>query len=606
MNYLKRFSCYAMLMMLFCCMAGLASCSDDDDADVVNGVGTITGTITDDYNAPLAGVKVAIDGGATTTTSATGEYTLTDVPVGRTVITFSKDDYQTVSVTVTAKSYSNGVALVNASMEYAAAKITGQILDAKNGNSPLAGVTVSVSETQSVTTGADGKFTISNLPLDAYMVSFTKDGYATITRTVGIDQFIDGVATINVTMGGRQVLRDKTMDDLLNADHWYYNEYRGGRNAESYPHWDWSTDYMATMDFYGCWEEQNEGTTLQIRNNGAEQANPADLNVFDSYIYGIKHITADNAVMTVQCRTHNATADEPTVWGVQVIDLSEAEPEAVKIGDNRTLASENYSPEAFDLSAYIGKDVVIAIGTYRAKTGDYWKQLVLRRIAFANTAIDGWAWLPGTPINDELDDWTLTQEMIRSTMPQTKFSFTGISPVGGNRDNYVEAYRAWREVGHIGAEWSFVPRVKDPEPFAGEGFVMKTRGGGTPVNVEDPEAFFYTKFAIENGHNHFVMKCRNFSGSNATFYKLTAIDDNMNVEHLQPSKVEAQQWEAAAGGCVKFIHEDGGAGSPEKYATFEFDLSKYNGKNVTLVLGVYKGEDNGDENKLCIYSINMN
>lgn len=606
MNIFKLLGKFAMFMMVCCITAGFTSCSDDDDANPSAGVGTVTGTITDDYNAPLAGVAVSTDGGITATTSANGEYTLNNVPVGRTVITFSKNDYQTVSVTVTAKSYKEGVALVNASMEYAAAKITGKILDAKNGNAPLSGVTVSVSETQSATTGADGVFTIENLPLDAYSVSFAKDGYATITRIVGIDQFVDGVATINVTMGGRQILRDKTMDDLLAADHWYYNEYRGGRNAESYPHWDWSTDYMATMDFYGCWEEQNEGTTLQIRNNGAEQSNPADLNVFDSYIYGIKHITADNAIMTVQCRTHNATAEEPTVWGVQVIDMSEAEPEAVKIGDNHTLASENYSPESFDLSAYIGKDVVIAIGTYRAKTGDYWKQLVLRRIAFANTAIDGWAWLPGTPINDELDDWTLTQEMVRSTMPQTKFSFTGISPVGGSRDNYVEAYRAWREVGHIGAEWSFVPRVKDPEPFAGEGFVMKTRGGGTPVNVEDPEAFFYTKFAVENGHNHFVLKCRNFSGSNATFYKLTAIDDNMNVEHLKPSKVEAQQWENAAGGCIKFIHEDGGTGSPEKYATFEFDLSKYNGKNVTLVLGVYKGEDNGDENKLCIYSINMN
>ena len=39
-----------------------------------------------------------------------------------------------------------------------------------------------------------------------------------------------------------------------------YNEYRGGKNADSYPHWDWSTDYMCTLSFWGNMEEQPEGT----------------------------------------------------------------------------------------------------------------------------------------------------------------------------------------------------------------------------------------------------------------------------------------------------------------------------------------------------------
>ena len=34
--------------------------------------------------------------------------------------------------------------------------------------------------------------------------------------------------------------------------------------------------------FKGAWQEQNEGTTLQIRNSGDDRNNPADMDVFDS------------------------------------------------------------------------------------------------------------------------------------------------------------------------------------------------------------------------------------------------------------------------------------------------------------------------------------
>ncbi|MBQ2225728.1 MAG: carboxypeptidase regulatory-like domain-containing protein, partial [Prevotella sp.] len=283
---------FAVFLLLGCLSFLVCSCSDDDNVSANYSTGTVTGIITDDYNTPLEGVAVKVEGTElTTVTNAEGEYTLNGVSVQKNVITFSKADYQTFSVTVTPTSYNKGVALVNAAMEYAAAKITGVVLDAKNGNAPKAGVKVSISETQSVTTGADGRFVIDNLPLDAYTVTFIYEGYETITRTVGIDGFVDGTAIIDVTLGGRQILPHKTLDDLLNCDYWYFNEYTGGRNATAYPHWDWSTDFMATMDFYGNWEEQNEGTTLRIRNDEADRSNPANLQEFDSYVYGMKHIT---------------------------------------------------------------------------------------------------------------------------------------------------------------------------------------------------------------------------------------------------------------------------------------------------------------------------
>lgn len=605
----KLFNLLTTIFLLGCLAWMATSCSDDDDKGGL-GTGTVSGIITDDYDAPLEGVAVKLEGGtATATTNANGEFTLNEVAKDKAILSFSKQNYQTISVTITPKSFSNGVALVNASMIYAAAKIYGTVLDGKHGNAPLAGVQVSISETQTVTTGADGTFVIDNLPLDAYTVTFTYDGYETVTRTLGIDGFIDGTATVDVTMGGRQILPHKTLDDLMNADHWFFSEYRGGRNGQDYPHFDWSTDFMATLDFQGAWEEQNEGTTLQIQNNpGDDQAHPADLNNFDSYVYGLKRITEDNKIMTIQCRTHSASNDDPAVWGVQVVDMSQASPSAVKLGENRTLNSEDYKSEVFDLSDYVGKDVIIAIGIYRARTGDYWKQFVLRRLAFNKTAVkEGfWGWLPGTAINDELSSWGLTQEMVRSAMPQTVYSFSGVSPMNGNRDNYGSAYHSWRDVNHLFALWSFVPLHKDTEPFAGEGFVMKTNGGGTPVSLTEPQAYVYAKFSIAAGHDHFTLRCRNFSSANSTVFKLTAITNDMAVKHILPSNVSANQWGEAGDGCVSFVHEDGGKGNPEAYATFTYDLTEFDGKDVTLCLGVYKGTDNGDENKLCIYSANLN
>jgi hypothetical protein len=127
---------------------------------------------------------------------------------------------------------------------------------------------------------------------------------------------------------------------------------------------------MCTLDFRGAWQEQNEGTTLQIRNSEAERTNPADLNVFDSFVYGSKKITADNKILSVRLRTHNADAGAPAHFGVQVVDLTAAQPIAVKVGENKTYGSGDYADFEFDLSAYVGKEVIVAIGIYRQATGN--------------------------------------------------------------------------------------------------------------------------------------------------------------------------------------------------------------------------------------------
>jgi hypothetical protein len=586
--------------VLLATLAVVSSCNKENEPESI-GVGTIAGTVTDDTGAPISGVTVAVTGiEQTVSTGSDGKYTVSNVSMESHAVTFSKTGWLTVSLTVTVKKFdANHTATASVSMINAEAKITGTILDAKNNNAPLAGVTVSIGPGGTVVTGNDGKFVLENLIVDDYTVTFTKTNYVAVIKAVTKSDFVNKIVTLDISMGGTELLRGKTAADLATADKWYYNEYRGGRNADAYPHWDWACNYMCVLDFIGNWEEQNEGTTLRIRNEEADRSNPADLNVFDSYVYGSKKITADNKILSLRVRTHNADAAAPAHFGVQVIDLSATEPVNVKIGD-RTHGSGDYADYDFDLSAYVGKEIIIAVGIYRQATGDYWKQLVLRAIRFADRKVANWDWLPGTEV---IEGWKLTQETARSTMPHTKKSFTGISPISGNRDNYVNAYRAWRPVNHIAAEWSFVPLKKDPEVFPSEGYLIKTRN--TPeVNTEVPEAYYYAKFAIATGSNRLTLKTRNF-GSNYTYFKLTAIKEDGTLIHVAPTSNTAQDASAAENGCWKFKHGAGGASNPEEYASFVYDLSQFNGNDVLFVFGIYNGAANSGENKLVFYSINV-
>lgn len=600
-------------MVLMVAMASIVySCKKESDKQTNEGVCSISGVVTNqDTGLPLVGVNVIVKGMTDTVkTSSDGKYTIEKVTKDSHIVIFSKNNYQTISITVLAKDFdSNNKTTVNSGLLYAAAKIVGIVTDAKNKNVPLAGVTVSIGTAGTVTTAADGTYAIGNLLIDNYTLTFTKATYVTATHAIVKADFIDDVATFNLPIGGAELLRGLTALDLASADKWYYNEYRGGGNADAYPHWDWACDYMSSNTFVGDWQENWEGTSLRIRNDATNQANPADLNVFDTYTYGSKKITADNKILSIRSRTFFDTkiSDHNAYFGVQVIDLGAADPKAVKVGDNQIIASEDYTDFDFDLSAYVGKEVIIAIGTYRQSTGDYWRQVSLRAIRFANQKVTGTNWLPGTEV---IPGWQLTKETVASTMPQQNTAFTGISPISAGRDvsmttGYPAAYHAWRDVHHVGAEWSFVPLKKDPEVAAGEGYIIKTRDVAE-VSTVVPEAYLYAKFSIAAGKNQFTFKTRNFNDANPTYFKLTAIKEDGTVTQVEPKSNTATSASAADDGCWKFINNKGTKDVPTDYATFVYDLSQFNGSNVVLAIGVYNGVASSGENKLAFYSINLN
>lgn len=601
-------------MFAVCAMTLGVSACQEDPSEQPETKGTIQGTVLDNLGNPVEGVTVAVsDVEGTVATAADGTFKVENVDIDRHTLKFTKSGYLEASTSVSAAKFVDGVATVDVTIQIANARISGKVLDAQAENTPLAGVLVSISETRNVTTGEDGSYLFEDLLIQDYTLTFTKQGYPTATKNVTPSDFVDGVAQIaDFGMGASEILRGLTSNELKNAEKWYYNAYRGGRNGDDYPHFDWSTDFMCTLHgFVGWWDEQNEGTTIQIRNRqeDGDWERPADDQMFDSYLYGSKMITDDNKILTVKARTHAASAEAPCHWAVMVVDLSEADPKAVVVGEKQTLASEDYTDINFDLSAYVGKEVVIAIGTFRMETGDYWKQLVLRRLAFGPAATTEWNWLSGKEVTG-LEGWKLTEEMVHSTMTIDQKVLTAISEVGGNRDNYRDAYQSWKEAGHIGYWWSFMPVKKDPEPFPSEGFVIKTRHDA-PVDMTKPEAYFYAKYAISAGADKLTLKARNFSSANPTYFGLVAITEDMTVTPLVPKftpgeGVENNMGEAVGGQLFKFINEDGGQGNPEKYATFEYDLSAFDGKNVVLALGVVKGEESNNEDKLCIYSITLN
>ncbi len=592
---------------------GAVSCNEKNPQEPQAELGVVRGIVIAEDNSPVADATVTVEK-LSAVTAVDGSFEVKDVPVGKHTVTISKEGFADVTTTT---QFKNGVADLGEIMMYiSAAVIQGKCVNAEG--APFAGVTVNLNGGAATqTTAEDGTYKFQGLTLQDYTLLFQANECVDIEKKVTADQFKAEanyiVELADVTMGAKEILPGATASMLSMVDVWHYNEYRGGKNGDDYPHFDWSSDYMGTFtNWYGWWEEQNEGTTLQIRNSEADGHwnNPADLENFDSYLAGRKMISADNCKLYIKVRTHGADENSPAKWGVMVVDLTAADPKAELIGGIRSYGSDRYTnpDEEFDLTPYIGKEVVIAVGIFRGETGDYWKQVCLRRLAFAAEQPSEWGYLPGTPVAGLDAGYKMTMEMVRSTMPVTEVTeFSGISSVPradvDGPEMYREAYKVWRKENHFAAWWSCMPVQKDTEPFAGEGYVMKTRGGDAIVSLTNPQTYFYAKFAIAAGKNKLTLNARNFSSTNPTYFKMTAILEDGTVKDLEP-RATANTYEFVEG-AAKFMHEDGNADEPEKYAKFEYDLSEFNGKNVVIALATFKGEANGDENKLSIHSITL-
>jgi protocatechuate 3,4-dioxygenase beta subunit len=157
--------------------------------------GSITGTVTSAKDgSPLVGATVT-DGTRTTTTDATGQYSIANVPPGTYQVTASKSGYYSGSLTVTV--VSGGTAVANFPLSEIPGTITGSVTNAKDGL-PIVGPTVT-DGTRATTTDAAGKYTIANVPPGTYQVTASKSGYYGASVTVTIVS--GGNAVANFSLG---------------------------------------------------------------------------------------------------------------------------------------------------------------------------------------------------------------------------------------------------------------------------------------------------------------------------------------------------------------------------------------------------------------------
>jgi hypothetical protein len=158
--------------------------------------GALSGSVTAS-DAPLPGVSVSVPGMGVVTTGADGTYSVGGVTPGSYDVTFAKSGFtpQTRSVTISsAASATEDVSLT----AVVPGKLSGTVT---SGGSPLQGVAVAVPGTGTVTTSAEGTYSVAGVDPGSYDVMFSKGGYVTVTRDITIAPGETLIADVNMSPG---------------------------------------------------------------------------------------------------------------------------------------------------------------------------------------------------------------------------------------------------------------------------------------------------------------------------------------------------------------------------------------------------------------------
>jgi len=156
--------------------------------------GSISGTVTSAKDGAAVVGATVTDGTRTTTTDATGKYTIASVPPGTYQVTVGKSGYYGSSLTVPV--VSGGNAIANFSLNEIPGSITGSVTSAKDG-SAIFGATVT-DGTRTTATDATGKYTIANVLPGAYQVTASKSGYHSSSLAVTVVSEGNAVASFSL------------------------------------------------------------------------------------------------------------------------------------------------------------------------------------------------------------------------------------------------------------------------------------------------------------------------------------------------------------------------------------------------------------------------
>ncbi len=414
-------------------------------------------------------------------------------------------------------------------------------------------------------------------------VTFAEEGtlaniYEAVNEgTLSGSDYANGQADISVSLVERDILPGLTLSEMKNATVLSYDYYQGLWAHNVFRNFTKSEGIRS--------QEQNEGDTIQTETTLATSETE-----FNGYIYARKTITNGNKTMIISMRTHNTST--ATKFGVMVVDLTTGARELV--GGILSSTANSYTDQVFDLSAYVGKEVLVSTGIFYTQACDEalpdgeQLQYVIESIRFISAAAD-WK-------TDSAENWNATVDTIagnllanESVAANSMTYFQGANNDRGN-ENYI--FKTWGAVSK-GQDYAGI------EPVS-EGAMIKTRNGST--DTSDNRAFLYAKFTITEETSYLWLNARRFSGSNHVGSALTVYTadggtvvapDSTNF--VMPSggeyEVESDNW-------IKWHDGDSG------YAYLKWDLSSYIGQTVVLAIGV-RNTYNSDEGKMAIQEIHL-
>ncbi|MEC5425987.1 carboxypeptidase regulatory-like domain-containing protein [Virgibacillus sp. C22-A2] len=175
-------------------------------------LGELTGVVEDESGDPIQGARITVDGeGASTQTNDQGRYTL-GVGIGEHQVNVTAIGYEPVQETVQVEEIGDSVEL-NFTLERSEQMtLHGQVTNHST-EEGLEEVTVHVTSKEhkmdwSVVTDAGGKYEVSDLLEGNYTVTFTKDGYHSVTQEIEIESGQDRELNVSISAFNIGVLGD--------------------------------------------------------------------------------------------------------------------------------------------------------------------------------------------------------------------------------------------------------------------------------------------------------------------------------------------------------------------------------------------------------------
>ena len=425
-------------------------------------------------------------------------------------------------------------------------------------------------------------------------VTFIDDGslvniYKTVNRgALSGSDYADGQANISVSLVERDILPGLTLSGMKTATVLSYDYYQGLWARNVFRNFQKSEGIRS--------DEQPEGDTIQT----ATERAPNDTE-FNGFIYARKTITEQNKFMLVNMRVHGDTGETqlPTRFGVMIVDLATGGREL--IGGMRSSTDLAYNMQVFDLTQYVGKEVLVTTGIFYTQACDDalpdGKQLqyVIESIRFIPAA-DAWK-------TDSAANWKATVDTIAGNLLANESvaanSLTYFQGANNDKDNENYIFKTWGAV-------SKGPDYAGIEP-ANEGAMIKTRNGNS--DTSDNRAFLYAKFTITEKTSYLWLNARSFNSLNTSSALTVYSEGESGVVTGAVAAPDIDNFAYPAEGGAAEVQEGNWVNwndADKGYVYLKWNLEAYVGQTVVLVIGVRNLEHSGvHESKMAIQEIHL-